>query len=85
MEQYLGHQIVVDVEAQFVYVGKLAEVLDKSLLLTNADVHDLRDSTTTREEYIREARLHGVQPNRKSVLVRLDKVVSISRLDDVID
>lgn len=85
VQQFVGHNVVVDVESPFVYVGKLADVFDKSLQLKNADVHDLRDSATTREEYVRECRLHGVQPNRKSVLVRLDKVVSVALLDDVIE
>lgn len=84
MDEFIGKTVVVDVESPFVFVGRLQAVLDKSLLLKNADAHDLRDSTTTREQYIREAQLHGVQANRKSVQVRLEKVVSVSLLDDVI-
>ena len=84
MDELLGLNVVVDVESPFVYVGKLHEVRDKTLILKNADVHDLRDSTTTREIYVRDARVHGIQPNRKKVHVRLDKVVSIAILDDVI-
>jgi len=76
--------VVIDVESPFVYVGKLQEIREKTLILKNADVHDLRDSTTTREIYVRDARVHGIQPNRRSVHVRLDKVVSIAMLDDVI-
>ncbi|GEM_PF-145739 len=85
VEELVGKIIVVDVESPFVYLGRLQEVRDKTLLLKNADVHDLRDSTTTREVYIRDARVHGVQPNRKSVQVRLDQIVSVSMLDDVIE
>jgi hypothetical protein len=75
---------VVDVDSPYVYVGRLHEVRDKTLILRSADVHDLRDSTTTREIYVRDARMHGIQPNRKTVHVRLEKVVSIALLDDVI-
>ncbi|MFN9719810.1 MAG: hypothetical protein ACK58L_14010 [Planctomycetota bacterium] len=84
MLEFVGKQVVVDVESMFVYVGKLSAVDEKTLSLKNADVHDLRDSTTTREVYVRDARVHGIQPNRKSVFVRLDQVVSISLLEDVI-
>ena len=84
MDEFVGKNVVVDVESMFVYVGKLQEVRDKTLVLKNADVHDLRDSKTTREIYVRDARVHGIQPNRKSVLVRLDKIVSVALLDDVI-
>ncbi len=84
MEEFLGKNVVIDVESPFVYVGKLHEVRDKTLVLKQADVHDLRDSTTTREVYVRDARVHGIQPNRKNTQVRLEKVVSIALLEDVI-
>lgn len=84
MEEFVGKNVVVDVESQYVYVGRLHELRDKTIILRSADVHDLRDSTTTREVYVRDARVHGIQPNRKTVHVRLEKVVSVSLLDEVI-
>lgn len=84
MDEFIGQNVVVDVESMFVYVGRLKEVREKTLILKTADVHDLRDSTTTRELYVRDARVHGIQPNRNRVLIRLEQVVSISLLDDVI-
>ena len=85
MEEFIGKQVVVDVESPFVYLGRLHAINEKTLVLKAADVHDMRDSTTTREVYVREARVHGVQPNRKTVYIRLENVVSISPLDDVIE
>lgn len=85
MEEFIDELVVVDVESPFVYVGRLQAVHDKTLVLKSADVHDLRDSTTTREVYVRQCRVHGIQPNRKSVYIRLDKVVSISPIEDVIE
>lgn len=85
MEEFIGKQVVVDVESPFVYLGRLHALHDKTLVLKSADVHDMRDSTTTREVYVREAKVHGVQPNRKTVHLRLEKVVSVSPLDDVIE
>lgn len=84
MNEYLGRYVVVDVEPPFVYLGRLVSVSDRTLHLGEADVHDLRDSTTTREQYVRDAMIHGIQHNRRKVAVRLDKVVSISLLEDVI-
>jgi hypothetical protein len=84
VDEMVGKNVVVDVECLFVYLGKLHEIRDKTLILKNVDVHDLRDSTTTREIYVRDARVHGIQPNRRQVHVRLDKVVSVAVLDDVI-
>ena len=85
VEEFIGKHVVVDVEAPFVYLGRLQAIHDKTLVLKGADVHDLRDSATTREVYVRESRVHGIQPNRKTVYIRLDKVVSISPLEDVIE
>lgn len=85
MEEYIGKNVVVDVESMYVYLGLLNEIRDKSIVLKDADAHDLRDSTTTREAYIRVARLHGIQPNRKHVQVRMEQIVSVSMLDDVIE
>jgi hypothetical protein len=84
VEEFVGKNVVVDVESPYVYVGRLHELRDKTLILRAADVHDLRDSTTTREVYVRDARVHGIQPNRKTVHVRLEKIVSISLLEEVI-
>ena len=85
MEDFVGKQVVVDVDSPFVYLGRLHAIEDKTLILKSVDVHDLGDSSTTREVYVRESRVHGIQPNRKTVYIRLDKVVSISPLEDVIE
>jgi len=85
VEEFIGKQVVVDVESPFVYLGRLHAINEKTLVLKAADVHDMRDSTTTREVYVREARVHGIQPNRKTVYIRLEKVVSLSPVDDVIE
>jgi hypothetical protein len=84
VDELLGRVVVVDVESPFVYVGRLQVVGEKTLMLKQADVHDMRDSTTTREVYVRDAHLHGIQANRKTVYVRLDKVVSVAAIEDVI-
>lgn len=84
MEEYVGQNVVIDVDSTYVFLGRLKSFSEKTLVLKNADVHDLRDSTTTREAYVREARLHGIQPNRSLVMVQTVQVVSLSLLEDVI-
>ena len=84
LDALVGREVVVDVVSQYVYVGKLADGDAKYLVLEQADVHDLRDTTTTRENYIVDSRKFGIRTNRERVLLRLDEVVSISALDDVI-
>jgi hypothetical protein len=84
LEQLVGREVVVDVAAQYIYLGTLAGADEKYLVLEQADVHDLRDTNTTRELYVVDSRRLGIRKNRERVLVRLEETVSISALADVI-
>lgn len=84
-QQLLNREVVLDVSSPFVYVGTLEAEDQHYLALKNADVHDLRDTATTRELYVLESKRHGVNSNRKRVFVRKDEIVSISALDDVVE
>lgn len=78
-----GHEVVVDMSSPFVCLGRLESVCDGFLVLTEADLHDLRDTSTTRERYVRDARVHGIHPNRRRTWVSLREVVAITRLAEV--
>ena len=80
----MNRQVVLDVSSLFVYVGTLVGQDDRYLILEDADVHDLRDTSTNRELYVVEIKRPGINPNRRRVLVRRDEVVSLAALDDVI-
>ena len=79
----LHQEVVVDLSSQFVVLGTLREADGRYLVFEDADVHDLRDTTTTREQYVVEARRYGIQVNRKWTRLRQDEIVCISRLEDV--
>lgn len=83
LEQLVGRVVALDVTAPYVYVGTLQGYDHRYLVLTDADVHDLRDTSTTRDLYVLAAKRHGVNMNRRRVLVSHDQVVSLSALDDV--
>ncbi|GAB4148572.1 MAG: hypothetical protein Tsb009_22450 [Planctomycetaceae bacterium] len=83
LAELIGQPVVLDVASRYVYLGTLAERGEHYFILANADVHDLRDTSTTRELYVIEAKRHGIHPNREKVFVRVDEVVSLSALDDV--
>ena len=85
MEELIDQVVVVDVEALFVYVGRLTSISDKTVTLADVDVHDLRDSKTTRERYILDSRSHGVRANRARVFIQRQQIVSVSVLDDVLE
>lgn len=80
----VGQSVVLDMSSPFVYVGRLAGKTDGYIILDEADSHDLRDTSTTREKYVVACRQHGVHSNRRRVWINLREVVAISRLEDVI-
>lgn len=82
---YLGREVVVDVTSEFVFVGTLVGEDDRYIILTNADVHDLRDTRTNRELYVLDSKVHGPRANRRRVLVSRSQVVCLSLLEDVIE
>ena len=82
---YLGRPVVLDVASPYVFAGTLVAVEPHYFVLDDADVHDLRDTATTRELYVLDTKRHGVRSNRKRVLVRREEVVSFSALDDIIE
>ena len=82
--EFIGQEIVLDLASTFVCVGRLIKLERDFALLEEADVHDLRDTTATREQYVLDCRRHGITPNRRFAWVSLKEVVSLSRLADVV-
>ena len=77
-------EVVIDLASQYVVLGTLISDEGPYLVLEDADVHDLRDSTTNREQYVVEARRNGIQANRKCTRLRKEEVVCIAKLEDVL-
>ena len=85
LTEFLGEKVVIDLRSEYVCLGTLKRVDDFYLELRNADLHDLRDTETTRELYAVESKLTGIKRNRKRVLVLRTEVVAVALLDDVVD
>lgn len=83
--ELIGRNVVLDLASPYVCVGVLEGADHRYLILADADLHDLRDSKTTREHYLVECRRVGVRVNRQRVYVRHEEVVSLSALDAVVD
>ena len=79
----LENNVVLDLTSPFVVIGKLIGRDHRYLILEEADVHDLRDTSTTREEYVLNAHRHGLNANRRRVLISHEQVVAIAALTDV--
>jgi hypothetical protein len=85
LEELLGKAIVVDLRSPYVCLGTLKRYDDLYLELRNADFHDLRDTQTTRENYVAASRSTGVKRNRKRIFLVRAEVVALSLLEDVVD
>ena len=85
LEEFVGQKVVVDLRSPFVCLGTLQAVDEQYLDLRAADLHDLRDTVTTREIYVVDSKRTGIKRNRKRVLVVRGDVVAVSLLADVVD
>jgi hypothetical protein len=83
LKQYTGHQVVLDTSNTWVYIGTLETVTDSSVILIQADAHDTKDTVTSKEAYVYDARTAGLKPNRDRLVVNLAHVVSFSALSDI--
>ncbi|SFH86285.1 hypothetical protein [Planctomicrobium piriforme] len=82
--EWKGRSVVLDLIAPYVYIGTLAGEDSQYLILEDADAHDLRDSSTTRDQYVIECLRHGIGVNRRRVFVQKTQVVGISLLEEVV-
>jgi hypothetical protein len=84
LDRLIGREVVIDTAAPYVILGRLSAWDEQLLVLEQADVHDLRDTTTTRENYIVDSLRHGIRINRRRVLVSRRDVICLSALDEVV-
>ncbi len=85
LDEFLDTKVVVDLVSPYVCLGRLTRYDEHFIEMKNADLHDLRDTETTRELYIADSVATGIKRNRKRVLIRRSEVVAVSALDDVVD
>ena len=84
LEEMIGQKIVIDLRSEYVCLGTLAAVGDHFLEMTNVDLHDLRDTETTRENYVADSAATGIKRNRKRLWLMRAEIVAIGRLKDVV-
>ena len=83
LDEFLKREVVIDFRSEYVCLGTLLRYDDTVLELRNADLHDLRDTDTSRENYVAASLATGIKRNRKRILVFRTEIVAISRLDEV--
>lgn len=79
----VGAVVVIDLHAPYVCLGILVGADAEYLIVTDADLHDLRDSTANRETYVYDSLRFGIRRNRSEVLVKRSEVVAIARFSGI--
>ena len=85
LDEMLNQKVVIDFRTEYVCLGTLKRYDEHFLELRNADLHDLRDTDTSRENYVASSVATGVKRNRKKVLIGRSEVVAVSKLEDVVE
>ena len=85
LKDYLNKVVVLDTDSHWLYIGTLKTVEKDCYLMENVDAHDLRETTTNRQNYLIGVKAHGLVINRKMVKVSKEKVVGISKLEDILE
>jgi small nuclear ribonucleoprotein (snRNP)-like protein len=85
LDEFLNAKVVIDLKSPFVCLGTLIRIDEHFLELKSADLHDLRDTETSRENYVVASVRTGIKRNRKKLVLFRADVVAISRLEDVSD
>ena len=85
LDDMIDQKVVVDFRSEFVCLGTLKGYDEHFLELRNADLHDLRDTETSRENYVAASVATGIKRNRRRILVSRSDVVAVSKLEDVVD
>ena len=82
--EYLNEFIVVDTDTPLVYIGRLVEESDSFLKLEDVAIYYFNEARVPVEQYLVECAAHGIAACRKTTLLKSDRVVSVSRLSDII-
>ncbi|MDR3637468.1 MAG: hypothetical protein P4L84_26930 [Isosphaeraceae bacterium] len=79
----VGQVVVLDLRSTYVCLGTLTGMDATFFELRDADLHDFRDSTATREIYVYDSVRLGIRRNRSRVLLRRDEVIAVTRFKDI--
>lgn len=85
LEELIGQRVVIDMRSRYVCLGKLERVGEHFLELRGADLHDLRDTDTTRENYVADSVYTGIKRNRRRLFLARAEIVAVARMEDVMD
>lgn len=80
----IGQQVVLDLDSSYLAIGRLVEVDAGHIALIDCDLHDHQEANCTKEVYLLETQKLGVRANRKRVEIPRNRLLAISRLEDIV-
>ena len=83
LRSLIGQVVVLDLDESYLVIGTLRTVDAHHVALSEADLHDHRESNCTKDVYLLETRQLGVRFNRHQVAIPRARVLAISRLEDI--
>lgn len=84
LSELIDAEVVVDTATSYVYIGRLVACNSSFATLADADVRDSSEGQASKDHYAFEASRYGYRRLRKRVLIRMEHIISISRLGDVL-
>nr|HID58119.1 hypothetical protein [Desulfobacterales bacterium] len=85
LNEYLDKPVIVDTATPVIYIGTLSEVGNSFITLKDVDVHDVSEGSSNKEVYALEAKKFGIKKNRSYTKIRINVILSISLLEDIIE
>jgi len=81
---YRGETVVVDTDSRLTYIGTLAESRGSLLVLRNLTIYDAEEARIQLDQFLVECVAYGITPARRELLLPVTRVLSISRLQDIL-
>ena len=78
-----GITVVVDTDGPEIFIGRCDDMDEREVILNDADVHEVKDGSATKAEYLEKAARLGVWKKFERVVIPRSRVVSVTRLGEL--
>ena len=83
-EEYLNEIMVIETDSRLTFIGCLIKIKERSLYLDQVTIVDDTAIKIPLEQFLVECASIGTSPSRKSICINRDRIISGTRLKDII-
>jgi len=83
MGELHGITVVVDTPGPEVYIGRCHEMVERGIILHDADVHRDGEEGRSKDDYVRRAAMVGVWKKFDRLMIPRDQIASVKKLGEV--